>query len=108
MQVSHSSLKRAKSKIQVTSVSQISVSGKVIEWMLFKAISTHIKDKKILRNSPQFDKELIQSRTSQEQLLADPLNFLKDGCSEIKIKAITPILAFEYENDAIGTMDMDK
>lgn len=49
-------------------------------------------------------KEHTQSRTSQEKMLTDLLNSLKDGPSEIN----TLILAPEYENNAIGTLDMDK
>lgn len=41
-------------------------------------------------------------------MLADRANFLKDGPSEIKTTAMTPILAPEYENSAIGTLDIDK
>lgn len=54
------------------------------------------------------DEECIQSRTSEEKMLADRANFLKDGPSEIKTTAMTPILAPEYENSAIGTLDIDK
>ena len=41
-------------------------------------------------------------------MLADLLNSLKGGPGEIKTTAVTPILAPEYENNAIGTLDMDK
>lgn len=43
--ISRSSWRRARSRIQVTAFSHISVSWKVIEWILLEAISMHMKDK---------------------------------------------------------------
>lgn len=41
-------------------------------------------------------------------MLADLLNSLKFGPGEIKTTAVTPILVPEQENNAIGTLNMDK
>lgn len=41
-------------------------------------------------------------------MLADILNYLKDRTRENNSTTITPILVFEYWNNAIGTLDLEK